>query len=283
MYFSLDYKTQKWKVIDGLQRIATIIDFLSGSMELLSKLDDIDPKISGKKISNFIDENSELHHFYQRIENLTLPITVLRCDYSKATHTEYLFTIFHRLNTGGMKLNNQEIRNCIYSGSLNKLLHELNSYTPWMKLNRMKQEIGYRFTKQELILRLFAFNDNYKSYGGRLAKFLNEYMNKNKELDDEILEQKRLLFERTVNVVYKKIFMGTIPKKLTMTVLETLLVGVSCNLDYLESQTNSRVKNLYERLVKHEELSEEKLKEGLSGKDRVIGRIEAAIKVFSGN
>jgi hypothetical protein len=32
---------------------------------------------------------------------------------------EYLFTIFHRLNTGGMKLNNQEIRNCIFNGKFN--------------------------------------------------------------------------------------------------------------------------------------------------------------------
>jgi len=50
----------------------------------------------------------------------------------------------------------------------------------------------------------------------------------------------------------------------------------------LESQTDSRAHKLYQKLIKHEELSEDKLKEGLSGKERVIGRIEAAIEVFSG-
>lgn len=40
----------------------------------------------------------------------------------------YLFTIFHRLNSGGSKLTNQEIRNCIYNGDLNNLLKEIVSY-----------------------------------------------------------------------------------------------------------------------------------------------------------
>ncbi len=224
MCFSLDYKTQKWQVIDGLQRMATITSFLSGDMEKLSRLDDVDPKISGQRVSKFIDENSDLYKYYVRIENLTLPITVLRCDYTKSAHSEYLFTIFHRLNTGGMKLNNQEIRNCIYSGSLNNLLHELDGYESWMKLNRMKKGQGSRFTKQELILRLFAFHEKYKTYGGRLAKFLNDYMKDNRKLGDEYLNKKRQLFTKTVDIVLKKIFMGKISRKLTITVLETVLI-----------------------------------------------------------
>ena len=133
MCFSLDFKVQKWQVIDGLQRMATIIKFLSGEQWTLSKLEDIDPRISGQSTSKFIDENNkELHDLYTRVENLTLPITVLRCDYSKKSHTNYLFTIFHRLNSGGMKLNNQEIRNCIYSGPFNNLLKELNNDPTWM-------------------------------------------------------------------------------------------------------------------------------------------------------
>lgn len=189
MCFSLDYKTQKWQVIDGLQRMATIIRFLSGEQWTLSQLEDIDSKLSGQPISKFIDENSDLHSYYTRVENLTLPITVLRCDYSKKNHTYYLFTIFHRLNTGGMKLNNQEIRNCIYAGSFNQLLKELNKNPVWMKLNRMKKEVGYRFTKQELILRFFAFHDRYRDYKGRLARFLNDYMDDSKNPPSQFLEE----------------------------------------------------------------------------------------------
>lgn len=282
MCFSLDYKTQKWEVIDGLQRMATIIRFLSGEKWTLSKLDDIDPKLSGTSASTFVDENSDLHSYYTRVENLALPITVLRCDYSKKTHTHYLFTIFHRLNTGGMKLNNQEIRNCIYAGQFNQLLKELNKNSAWMKLNKMKRDVGYRFTKQELILRLFAFHDNYTNYKGKLARFLNDYMDDNKDPNSQFIEEKKRLFEQTVDVTYRKVFEGKVPAQLPITVLEATLVGVSYNIDYLEAQPTNKVRELYNKLLEDEELSEAKLIEGLSGKTRVIGRLSAAINTFSG-
>lgn len=282
MCFSLDYKNQRWQVIDGLQRMSSIIDFLSGDLGKLSKLEDIDPKLAGTAIADLQDENSELHHFFTRVENLTLPITVLRCDYSKPNHMEYLFKIFHRLNTGGMKLNNQEIRNCIYSGPLNNLLKELDEYKKWRKINKMKAESAHRFTKQELILRLFAFHDSYTQYTGRLARFLNEYMSQNRNILEEEKEKKIHLFNRTIDIVYRKVFAGNIPKKISITLLEAILVGVSFNLRYLDTQPSRVVKALYRKLKVHEEFTERKLSEGLSGKPRVIGRIKAAKRIFSG-
>ncbi|MBL7119665.1 MAG: DUF262 domain-containing protein [Dehalococcoidia bacterium] len=281
MCFSLDYKTQRWQVIDGLQRMATIIRFLSGDPWTLSKLDDIDPKLSGQPTSRLADSNSDLHSYYTRVENLTLPITVLRCDYSKRSHANYLFTIFHRLNTGGMKLNNQEIRNCIYGGSLNNLLKELNKNPAWMRINKMKTDRGHRFTKQELILRFFAFHDRYERYGGRLARFLNDYMDENRNPDSQFLEQKTDLFNRTVDVLYKKIFEGKAPTKLSVSVLEAVLVGVSFNLPFLESQPNARVKSMYAKLLGEDEFSEQRLSEGLAGKPRVIARMSTAKTIFA--
>lgn len=282
MCFSFDYKTKKWMVIDGLQRMSSIIKFLSGGDSWkLSKLEDIDPKISGEPVSKFIDKNSDLHHYYSQVENLTLPITVIRCDYSKRSHTNYLFTIFHRLNTGGMKLNNQEIRNCIYNGTLNSLLKSLDENMTWKRINRVKSEAKHRFTKQELILRLFAFHDQYNSYGGRLARFLNLYMNTNQNPGETFLSEKREMFERTIDVLFKKVFEGKVPK-ISTTILESVLVGISFNLPFLEAQTNAVVKGLYNKLLDREELSEQKLIEGLSGKPRVIERISAAREVFSG-
>lgn len=282
MCFSLDYKTQRWQVIDGLQRMSSIIDFLSGELGKLSTLKDIDPRLAGQSVEILMDENSKLHHFFTLVENLTLPITVLRCDYTKKNHMEYLFTIFHRLNTGGMKLNNQEIRNCIYSGSFNKLLKELDKDRKWRKINKMKSGASYRFTKQELILRLFAFHDSYKKYTGRLARFLNDYMSENRNIERRALKRKRELFERTVNIVYRKVFRGRTPPKTSITLLEALLVGVSFNLRFLEAQSAGSVRMLYNRLQHHEEFSEQKLSEGLSGKPRVRGRIRAAKAIFSG-
>ncbi|MEX2492300.1 MAG: DUF262 domain-containing protein [Nitrospirales bacterium] len=280
MCFSLDYNTQKWQVIDGLQRMSSIIRFFEGDWKL-SKLDDIEPKISGVNVSTLANPKSNLNIYYKRIENNSIPITVLRCDYSKTSHTNYLFTIFHRLNTGGMKLNNQEIRNCIFSGPFNDLLNDLNENKTWMKLNRMKSTEGYRFTKQEIILRFFAFYDQYKKYNGHLAKFLNNYMHDNVEPDDEFLVGKRNLFEETINLIYKKLFDGKAPSKLSVTYLEALLVGVASNLNSVSNKPKNALTSRYNKLISHEEFTEQKLREGLSKRQRVIARMNAAIESFT--
>ena len=280
--FSMDFKAGKWQVIDGLQRMASIIRFLGGDPTwTLSDLDDIDPELGGKPAKDFLDPESPLNKYYQRVENLTLPITVLRCDYSKKQHTRYLFTIFHRLNTGAMKLNNQEIRNCIYSGPLNNLLNELNKSPDWMKLNRMKIDAGYRFTKQELILRLFAFHDRYLSYGGRLARFLNDYMDDNKVITPDAAQVMRTLFTRTVAVVLNKIYGGNAPSKTPLSVVEAAMVGVACNIDTIELASVEEVGRRYRLLLEDDEFSEQKLLEGLAGKTRVLGRINAAVVAFA--
>lgn len=284
MCFSFDFKTHKWQVIDGLQRMYTIIRFLNGDPNwLLSKLDDIEPDLAGKSASRFLEKDLPLNQYMQRVENLTLPITVLRCDYSKKTHTNYLFTIFHRLNTGGMKLNNQEIRNCIYSGKLNDLLKELNIHPMWKKLNRMKKDTGYRFTKQELILRLFAMHDRYEEYKGRLAKFLNEYMSDNKNPSEEELNSMTTLFERTVTLVYESLYDSKAPVKTSISILEATLVGVARNIDYLTTLSANSVKKKHNRMLNHSEFTVERLSEGLSGKQRLIGRMDATVAAFSGN
>ncbi|HEX9744182.1 MAG TPA: DUF262 domain-containing protein [bacterium] len=279
MCFSLDYKTRKWQVIDGLQRMATIKNFLSGEMQSLSRLDDIDQKLSGKEVKLFHDKESKLYSYLERVENLTLPITVLRCDYSKENHKRYLFMIFHRLNTGGTKLNNQEIRNCIYSGSFNDLIKELDQNDFWRKINKMKPNESYRFTKQEIILRMFALQDNLKNYKGRLASFLNKYMDDHQTEDKRFLNRKKIIFEQTVKILYQDVFSED-PPKITVTVLEALLVGISKNLKILEVMSTQSIKTRYQQLLSHEEFSDERLSEGLSGKARVIGRLAAAIDIF---
>jgi len=76
---------------------------------------------------------------------------------------DYLCTIFHRLNSDGSKLNNQEIRNCIYNGRLNSLLKILVRYPNFKKLFDIKPEKTYRFAFEEMTLRYMSFSNIYKS------------------------------------------------------------------------------------------------------------------------
>jgi len=281
MCFALDYKKQKWMVIDGLQRISTIVRFLSGSDWKLSNLEDIEQEIAGISVAAIKNPKSKLHSYYTRVENLSIPITVLRCEFDNKAHKEYLFTIFHRLNTGGMKLNNQEIRNCIFGGSLNDLLKRLDSNRNWRKINKMKQGESYRFSKQELILRFFAFHDKHTKYTGHLANFLNSYMGEHQNANEEFVDNKADLFTRTVECLYKNVFADKGPGKFPNTVLEGVLIGVGKNIDYLEKSSPSIIQRKYRELHKNEQFSSEALTEGLSKRPRVIERLNTAIKIFA--
>ena len=147
----------------------------------------------------------------------------------------------------------------------------------------MKSPHGKRFKGQEMILRLFAFNEKYEEYGGRLAKFLNHYMGDNRFMNEYEIEEKTNLFYETIDIVFKAIFDSTSPTKGPMSVLEATLVGVSRNLRNLSGVSQEECRARYDRMILHEEFSPERLSEGLAGKERLLGRIGAAVRIFSEN
>ena len=276
MCFSHDYSTGKWQVIDGLQRITSIIRFLSEDDWRLSNLDDIDPNIAGRSTRDFRDPKSPLNKFYCRVQDITIPVNVIRCDYRKASHSNFLFTIFHRLNTGGMRLTNQEIRNCIFSGDLNRLLIDLSDNSPWARLVATKANAD-RFQGEELILRFFAFYDNLSNYTGRLAAFLNDYMREHRNPGDQWIQEKRSLFERTV-----KLLDASIPSRYreTTTVLEALTYGISRHLDKLEKADKALLQSRVQQIKSIPEFIELSSGYALAGREKVTRRLQIAEQEF---
>ena len=281
MCFSYGYKTEEWQVIDGLQRISTVIKLLDKNSDwVLSSLPDIDPRISGISVADFHNKTAELGKLLRRVENATLPVTVLRCDPAVESHSNYLFTIFHRLNTGGMRLNNQEIRNCIFSGSFNQLLKELDSDKSWLKLNGLTRASPDRFRRQEIILRFFAFHDGFNNYKAGLAGFLNSYMGKNRHASQKVIDEKRVLFLKTVEVLRDKLGERISRQRLNVSFFEALLVGVGRNADKLAKETSTKVDTRFSKLMSDDEFKEGRLLEGLSKTLRVQGRLSAAVRLL---
>jgi hypothetical protein len=79
-----------------------------------------------------------------------------------------------------------------------------------------------------------------------------------------------------------KCFADKAPPKLSLTVLEAVLVGVSRNLEVLKQATTAIVSERYQALVSHADFSEQSLKEGLSKKPRVLARLNTATRIFAG-
>tara|TARA_R110002073_G_scaffold118918_5_gene259210 strand:+ start:130256 stop:131359 length:1104 start_codon:yes stop_codon:yes gene_type:complete len=277
MCISLDYKTNKRLVIDGLQRMWSIIQFLDDSNWKLSDLEDIDPKISGLRVEDIQNKYPSL---YSVVENVTIPVTVIRCDYDKKDHMEYLFTIFHRLNSGGYKLSNQEIRNCIYSGVLNNSIKLVEGKDLYRNLLGLEEGKTYRFAYQELVLRVYAFADKYKEYKGNLSKFLNEYMDDYQD-DVEMAESKAKLFLRTVKLVSERVADGKTFSRLSKSAIEAILVGAMVNVEMLENESSDKTKRRFIELLKTNEFSAESLKNALTSRSKQIARIEQSVLIFS--
>ena len=175
---SLSMATNKdatWELVDGVQRINTIIQF-AGNDRLRKMLGHSEPlKLFGlEKLSEFNGLRfSDLPRSMQRQFELR-PIKVVTL--SDKSDKIVRFDLFERLNRGGVTLTDQEIRACVFRGQfcdfLDKLATEQN-FLSVVKFNLRQKSDG---TIQETILRFFAFHDLYKKFVHSVEGFLNEYM-----------------------------------------------------------------------------------------------------------
>lgn len=276
---SLDIHTNKRLVIDGLQRISSIIKFLTDEDWKLSKTDTIDERISGKKVSEIRNNDSQI---IEIIENVVIPVTIIRCDYKNSSHMRYLYQIFQRLNSGGTRLLPQEIRNCIYNGNFNTKLKEIVRTQEWLSIrDKTIEDINNnRFSNEELLLRFYAFYYSLDNYTGRLSDFLNNFMFINKDLNESTLAEYVTLITDTLNLIINKVDNINRICKLKKTILEGLLIGVAKNLSTLQHVNKTEFEKLFSKFEELPEYSLEELSEGLSSREKVINRITSAINVF---
>ncbi len=277
---SLDYKTQKWMVIDGLQRMNSIVSFLGEETFIIKNLQDIHPNLRGVtnvELRKGSDENKRL---YSKVEDVSLPITVLRCDYSQSTHMQYLFTIFHRLNSGGRTLNNQEIRNCIFSGPFNDLLKKFDrNNDDWKSVKRRIWGGSQRFRSVELLVRALAFSGAIDGYSGDLSKYLNSFMHANRYLNKQELEtiEGRLeLMSRSANLAIE------VPKisKISLTYIEAALVGILNNLDDVVEVSGVELRQRFDNMRSDKEF-QKTTQFRLSSTENVKNRIKLASHAFA--
>ena len=132
-----------------------------------------------------------------------------------------------------------------------------------------------------LFLRVFAFSETLEKYNGRLARYLNDYMESKRKITEAEIEDKRNSIYRCVNLLYKNILDGTQLPKISKTTIESILIGIYSNIDNLEQEEGQDLQNRYESLRRDQNFSIESLSEGLAATDKVKTRIRKAVEIFS--
>ena len=160
MFYVSSDEDGNWTVVDGLQRLSTIRDFVLGKAYLADKERDPKKKGDGLKLTGL-----EFWHEYEGYTMQQLPINL----YNRLSETEFSFTvinpgtpeevkrnIFKRINTGGIPLSSQEIRNALYGGKSTELLNRLTEM-PIFRSATGRSIKSDRMEDKELALRLVSF------------------------------------------------------------------------------------------------------------------------------
>ena len=157
-YVSADAKDE-WTVVDGLQRLSTIRDFVLGKEYLQTMKPELKGhgfKLQGLEFCGSILNDhimAELPTLYEnRIMETEFTFTII----NPKTPEDVKRNIFKRINTGGLQLSPQEIRNALYGGECSALLSELS------EMRCFKDATGWsvkslRMEDKELVLRFVAF------------------------------------------------------------------------------------------------------------------------------
>lgn len=179
----------KWLIVDGLQRLSAIKRFVVDKKLKLSGLEYLDLK--GKTYD-------ELPRQYKRRID-ECPITLFQI--MPGTPKEVKYSIFRRINTGGLILNNQEIRNAMAKQPERDFLQKLTSNT------YLIQSIGdqsRRMADQELVLRFIAFyNHDFITSKKSISIFLDEALDFISNANDSELLSIENIFNETIKTCYE--------------------------------------------------------------------------------
>lgn len=201
-YFAEDEK-KNHLVIDGVQRITTIINYFNNEFELEGLT--IFTELNGLNFSELDDT------LQNDLENYTIRCIVLRNDNKK----KLIKDIFARLNQGAVTLTKQEIRHALYPGAFNDLLTELSKIELIKNFGRGKTGTQKKdgLEAQEQVLRFFALNTDLSDYEDNLHDYLDKVMDVKQELKTEDISKLRDTFIKTldkcVKIFDKDVFVDT--------------------------------------------------------------------------
>ena len=187
-FYFYENEDSLFQVIDGQQRLITIFEFLQGKFKL-SGLEYIGDACN-KKVFNELDER-----YKQRIYRTQLAVNVLD---ARSPH-KVIYDIFRRINTGGITLTSQEMRNAICQQiTRDYLIHGIQSER-YLVATRYKIN-DIRMDSQEMFLRFIAFYRRYDYTNSKLQPFY--YSKLVALLDEEILEISKLSTEERDNIYF---------------------------------------------------------------------------------
>jgi hypothetical protein len=283
--FVFEKEYNSYEVMDGRQRLQTISEFLDNKFSLRSL--EFWGELNGKTFK-------DLPLILQRgLLRRTITAIVLLAESSKPNESiiDVRMVLFRRLNTGGIKLNNQELRNALYTGTFNDMLLKLSRSDIFTEIWRIPPQTNdedvnpsekllrnpyYKsMTDCELVLRFFAIRETIlMNQKGSLRKLLDSCMVRHQKDTMDKIQELEQLFLTTISGLYilfdKKPF-TLLTGKLSSPLYDSLMVAYSMIEDrgkVIDEHVQNRLRMALEDQRKYDILT---------GKGNTIGSIEERV------
>jgi hypothetical protein len=267
-----------WEVVDGVQRLSAIVKFMANA-ELRGKLKVKDSlalfelqKLTAFEGMGYADLPAHIQlHFRTR------PLKVITLNDKSDTVVRY--DLFERLNTGGVALSAQEIRDCVFQGEFSRKLEEWSLDSEFRKVITLTARQQTDGTAEECVLRFFAYLHKYKEFVHGVTSFLNSYMEQaNKSFD---YEKNDALFHATFSELAAAFPKGISRPARSGTTPLNLFEGVTVGAALALQQAGKLVTTGIQSWLAHEKLRE--FTTGATNRPAAVtGRIEFCRDRFLG-
>jgi hypothetical protein len=236
--------TNRHLVVDGQQRLRTIQYFYSGLfLESKFRLTGVRDEWNNKSY----EELSEADKL--KLDDSTVHATIFQQDEPKNSQKSLHF-VFERINSGGIRLSPQEIRNCISDGPLLTAIRRMNDDENWRRA--FGKHRNTRLKDQELILRFLAMRERGERYTSPMREFLDDFADDYNKVSAEKLDELAALFTRTIKACWdakgREAFRPV--RALNAAVFEGVMLGVAARLSQASAPaTQEEITKAYDSLL----------------------------------
>lgn len=277
--FVAEDENGRWELVDGLQRISTILSFFGVLRSLPEK-------------NNWILGKGDIAHDLENLSCKDLPLKFQLNIKRASCRVEIIkwnsafdmrYELFNRLNTGGSELTDQEIRNAIFRGiskEFNAFLRKCAELPIFVNLVQPTERQLEQLYMDELVLRFCSLIDFSGDLSENISQHMTEYM-RNAVMNVQKIAELESKFTNTIELlspIGKEVYRST-NNVFSTSLYDCVMIGVTKYYDrYKDLRTDQIIDKINELRVS--ESFKKASGSASASKSRIAKRIEVADEIF---
>lgn len=220
----------KHLVVDGQQRLRTLQYFYDKTfVDHEFRLIGVSNEWEGRSYDDLSGSDK------LKLDDSIIHATIFQQDEPKS-YQKSLYFVFERINSGGIRLSPQEIRNCLSDNEILRKIKDINEDPNWRFV--FGERVNSRLKDEELILRAIAMMAKRENYSAPMKEFLNNFASADPGISEADLNRFSEYFIKSIKLIAetlgKKAFRPQ--RALNAAVFEAVIIGV-----YERMITNERI------------------------------------------